>query len=98
MYKTDLVDKMFEKSEARRKPIYATRAAANEALEEMLGIIMETVSSGETVQLTGFGSFTAKPTAERQGTNPSTHEPMTIPAGLRVSFKAGTGFKNAVKS
>lgn len=96
MYKTDLINAMFEKSQAKGRPIYPNKTAAAEALEDILGIISGELESGGTVQLTGFGTFSVKETKERQGSNPSTHEKITIPAGRKVKFKPGTALAEMV--
>jgi DNA-binding protein HU-beta len=56
------------------------------------------VTRGDTVQLIGFGSFSAGARAERSGRNPSTGETITIPAAKTVKFTAGKGFKDAVNA
>lgn len=42
----------------------------------------------------GFGTFTLKNRAERQGRNPRTGEAITIPASKSVGFKASTNLKS----
>lgn len=42
----------------------------------------------------GFGTFNVKERAERQGRNPRTGKPITIPASKTVSFKAAPKFKD----
>ena len=44
----------------------------------------------------GFGTFTAKERAAREGINPLTKEPLKIPAKTVVSFKAGSKLKESV--
>jgi DNA-binding protein HU-beta len=44
--------------------------------------------------LIGFGSFEVKPRAARVGRNPKTGEPITLPAGKKVSFKASKFFRD----
>ena len=55
--------------------------------------IVEAVSAGETVSITGFGTFSVRERAERQGRNPQTGEALTIQARKAPHFKAGRGFK-----
>ncbi len=69
-------------------------------VEKVLGSILETikvsVAKDEDVQLIGFGSFTQVQRKERQGYNPRTKEPITIPASKSVKFKPGAALKDAV--
>ena len=44
----------------------------------------------------GFGTFNVKQRAERQGRNPRTGQPITIPASKTVSFKAAPKFKDSL--
>ncbi len=69
---------------------------ANEAVAAVLDVIMREVSAGEAVVLPGFGSFEARDRAAREGRNPKTGEPMTIPAGRVPAFKAGLAFRREV--
>ena len=69
---------------------------ANVMLDSLIEIIMETVASGEKVQLVGFGSFEAKQRAARIGRNPQTKEPVDIPAATVPTFHPGTIFKERV--
>ena len=67
------------------------------ALDATLEAIKNALSSGDTVSILGFGTFSVKERPEREGRNPMTGEPMTIKASKSVSFKAGKGLKDAVK-
>lgn len=48
--------------------------------------------------ITNFGSFKVKEVAERQGQNPQTGEPITIPAHKRVSFTPYKALKEEVNA
>ncbi|MEX0844502.1 MAG: HU family DNA-binding protein [Balneolaceae bacterium] len=48
--------------------------------------------------ITNFGSFKVKEVAERQGQNPQTGEPITIPAHKRVSFTPYKALKEKVNA
>ena len=58
--------------------------------------IVETLSGGEDVTITGFGTFGITERAAREGRNPQTGEPMQIPAGKTPRFRPGTQLKRAV--
>ena len=73
-----------------------TARDASIIIDCVLNIIMDTVASGEEVQLFGFGSFSVKHRDERQGRNPATGEAMTIAASNTPVFKAAKAFKDKV--
>jgi len=68
------------------------------SVNAVLDTITATVASGETVNIVGFGSFSAKNRAARTGHNPATGEEISIPAARVPVFKAGKGFKDAVNN
>jgi DNA-binding protein HU-beta len=65
-------------------------------LEALTETIMEAVAKGDKVALVGFGSFEAKQRQERQGRNPQTGQPLTIPATKIPAFSPGKVFKEQV--
>ena len=67
------------------------------AMSTMLQTIMEVVCEGAKLSFVGFGSFEIVNVAEKSGVNPNTGERITIPAAKRPKFRAGKGFKDAVK-
>lgn len=78
-------------------PKVASKKEAGEIVNEIFDTIAKTLSKGEEVVITGFGTFSAKKRAARQGVNPKTGEKITIPAMTVVKFKAGKSLKEAVK-
>jgi DNA-binding protein HU-beta len=68
-----------------------------EAVLEALGIAAaERLAAGEEVPLPGIGKLKVKVRAERQGRNPATGEPVTIPAKLKVSLVVAKALADAV--
>lgn len=55
------------------------------------------LSQGDTVQLTGFGSFEVRERQARTGVKPGTSEKIQIPASKYPAFKPGKGLKDRVK-
>ena len=94
MNKSDLVDAVAEKTGF-------TKADASRAVDALFGtddgIIVETLSNDERVQITGFGTFEAKHRKARTGRNPRTGETIKIAATKTPSFRAGKGLKDGVK-
>ncbi len=74
-----------------------TKKDAEKAVSATLDVITEALKNGEKVSLVGFGTFEVRERKERQGRNPQTREPMTIPASKLPAFSAGKALKDAVK-
>lgn len=91
MNKSELIDAIAEKSGL-------TKADAGRALDATVASISDALAKGESVTLVGFGTFSVKDRAERQGFNPKTKEPLTIPATKVPAFKPGKSLKDAVEA
>jgi DNA-binding protein HU-beta len=89
MNKAELVDAIAEKAAVTKKE-------ADAVLSAMMDIIMESVANNQKVTLVGFGTFEARERMAREGRNPSTGEPIQIPATTVPAFSAGKGFKELV--
>jgi len=59
-----------------------------EVLTQAIEIILRETNAGETVQLRGFGTFKRVERAAKQGRNPRTGDPISIPARSTLTFKA----------
>ena len=59
--------------------------------------VEKTVSKGEKVSVTGFGTFDPGTRAARKGVNPQTGKSITIPAMPMPRFRAGKRFKETVR-
>ena len=66
------------------------------AVNAAFDTIVETLVSGEKVQMVGFGVFDIKERGVRVGRNPKTREEIEIPATKVPFFKAGKALKDAV--
>lgn len=66
---------------------------AEAVVDAVLHEIEEKLIHGEEVKISGFGIFAKKERAERTGSNPSTHEKITIAASKTVTFKPAKGLK-----
>ncbi len=73
-----------------------TKEMAAKCYEGMVDTIKEALAKGEKIALVGFGNFEVKETAAREGKNPATGETIQIPAGKKVSFKAGKALKDSL--
>ncbi len=74
------------------------RAQAERAVNEIFSAVTEGLVTDGSVQIVGFGAWTVRNRAARMGRNPRTGEPVPIPAGRAVSFKAGKGLKDSLKN
>ena len=74
-----------------------TKVAATAAVNAVLDGISEGIKKGGPVQLIGFGAFSVKERAARQGRNPLTGEKIKIKATKVVSFKVGAELKATAK-
>ena len=63
-----------------------------------LGAITTALSSGDSVAITGFGSFLVRDRAARTGRNPQTGAAIQIKASKVPAFKAGKLLKESVNS
>ncbi|HUL10778.1 MAG TPA: HU family DNA-binding protein [Methylococcaceae bacterium] len=73
-----------------------TKVDAGRALDSLVDAVTAALKKGDTVSLVGFGSFSVKERAERQGRNPQTGNAITIKAAKIPAFKAGKALKDAV--
>ena len=89
MSKTELVEFIAAKAGL-------TKADATRALDATIEGITTGLKKEGKVALVGFGTFTAKKRAAREGINPLTKEPLHIDAKVVASFKAGSKLKDAL--
>ena len=73
-----------------------SKADATRALDACVEGLTEGLKKEGKVTLVGFGTFSAKKRAAREGINPLTKEPLKIPAKTVASFKAGSKLKDAL--
>ncbi len=90
MNKSELVERMAEEAGI-------SKAAAGQALDALIETITLALQNGETVSILGFGSFSVREYAAREGRNPQTKKKIKIPATKRPVFRAGKTLKEAVK-
>ncbi len=73
-----------------------SKAEASRVVDAVLAGITEGLKKDGKVAFVGFGTFSSKKRAAREGINPLTKEPMKIPAKNVISFKAGAKLKASV--
>ena len=90
MNKTELINAIAENASLSKKD-------AGAALEGTIKAISDALAKGDDVAIMGFGTFSVKERAAREGRNPATGETMMIAASKAPAFKAGKALKDAVK-
>jgi DNA-binding protein HU-beta len=90
MNKSDLIAAI-----AQRRDI--SRAAAQANLDATLEVIAEALKAGDSVVLSGFGTFEVSDRPERTGRNPRTGEPVSIRAARVPKFRPGKALKDSVQ-
>jgi DNA-binding protein HU-beta len=93
MNKQDLIEAILANKEAGIE----SKAAAARAVDAVLDGITAGIKKDGLVQLIGFGTFSVKERAAREGRNPLTGEKIKIKASKTVSFKVGAGLKATAK-
>ncbi|MDO5049477.1 MAG: HU family DNA-binding protein [Actinomycetaceae bacterium] len=88
--RTQLVAKIAEKANV-------TKVQADAALAAFQDVLIESLSEGEPVKVTGLFSVERVERAARTGRNPQTGEQIQIPAGFGVKISAGSTLKKAVQ-
>ena len=74
-----------------------SKKEARRVVDAMLDVVSERLQAGETVVLTGFGTFEVRERQARQGVNPKTRERMTIEATKTPGFSASNSLKLLVR-
>ena len=88
MNKSDLVSAIADHSGL-------SKADAARALEATTSAITGALAKGDSVAITGFGSFLVRARAARSGRNPQTGATIQIKASNAPAFKASKGLKGA---
>jgi len=89
MTKAELVNKIMQKTELGKKD-------AGLIVQTILDSIIESLQSGEKVELRGFGSFKIRVRGPRKGRNPKTGESVDVPAKKIPYFKPGKELRDLI--
>ncbi len=73
-----------------------SKADAARAIDAVVESITKALKKGQQVSVVGFGTFSVKHRAARNGRNPQTGETIKIAASNVPGFKAGKALKDAV--
>ncbi len=89
MNKAELITAMAENSGLTKK-------VAEQALKSFQDVVAEQLSTGNKIQLVGFGTFETSKRTARTGRNPQSGKTMQIPASTVPKFKPGKALKDTV--
>ncbi len=89
MTKADLVERVAKEAELTKKD-------AEQLVEIVFDSIIDSLNSGEKIELRGFGSFRVRQRNERSGRNPKTGAAVSIPAKRVAYFKPGKELKELI--
>lgn len=74
------------------------KSESESALNAVISCLSDLLAKGDSIVLPGFASLSVKERAARTGRNPSTGQPLNIPASKIVSFKAGSKLKEVINA
>jgi integration host factor subunit alpha len=78
--KAQIVEALFAKN-------IFTKIQSAQIIDTLFELIKQSLEDGEDVLISGFGKFSVKEKHQRNGRNPQTGEPMTLPPRKVVTFK-----------
>ena len=90
MTKADLVEKIFEK-------IGLSKKEAQEIIEILFDTMKQAFIEGDSVKITGFGTFNIRQKMSRRGRNPKTGEELEITPRRVITFRASNQLKSVME-
>jgi len=87
--KADIVELLYRK-------VGFSKTESADVVESILEIMKERLEAGETVKLSGFGSFLVHEKKPRRVRNPQTGESITIRGRRLLNFKPSPVLKNSM--
>ena len=90
MTKAELVEKVSEKVDG------LTKKQTEVIINTIFDSIKDALSTGDKIEIRGFCSFKIRSRKQREGRNPKTGSPVSVPAKKVPFFKAGKELKELV--
>jgi len=90
MTKADIVNLVFEK-------VGLPRNETQDIVEAVFDTIKDTLITGESIKVSGFGTFNIRKKSARVGRNPKTKEEVEITPRRVVTFKASDQLKEVIE-
>lgn len=73
-----------------------TKKNLQHAYDALEAALLETLVSGESVQISGFGTFSARVQEPHSARNPKTNEIVQVPSTRRLTFIPGRTLKEKI--
>ena len=89
MTKADIVNQVFEN-------VGIPKNEAQAIVEVIFNTVKQTLVAGESIKISGFGTFTIRKKTARIGRNPRTKEEVEITPRKVVTFRASDFLKEAI--
>jgi DNA-binding protein HU-beta len=89
MNQSELIEKVARATELNQ-------AAAGQAVKAVVNAILNSLLAGETVRVSGLGTFNVAARPAREGRNPQSGKAIKIAASKAVRFRAGKAVKDAL--
>ncbi len=89
MTKADLVDAIFEK-------VGLSKKEAHDLVEVLFDTMKQTFAEGESVKISGFGTFNVRKKLARRGRNPKTGEDLEITPRRVITFRVSNQLKEEI--
>jgi integration host factor subunit alpha len=90
MTKADLVDIIFGK-------VGLSKIESQNIIELIFDTVKQTLIEGESVKVSGFGTFNVKKKNARRGRNPKTGQELQITPRRVITFRASNHFKDLIE-
>ncbi|MEM1348346.1 MAG: HU family DNA-binding protein [Myxococcota bacterium] len=94
MTKSDLINAVH--AAAADADIEMTKKATGELIDIVFDQVASAIDSEKRFAYPNFGTFTVKHRKEREGRNPRTKKPITIPASNTVNFKPAPTLRDSI--
>lgn len=90
MNKAELIETIAQKTGIPKR-------TARDAVNTIFNTISKSLADGQTVRITGFGSFAARPRRSSSRINPQTGQRLMVPSKVVPAFRAGRELKEMVR-
>lgn len=86
MTRSEWIEKAAEQSGITKKEL-------RQAYDALFDVLLETLKEGESVQISGLGSFVVRVQEEHVARNPKTNRSVTVPTSRKLVFLPGKKIK-----
>lgn len=96
MTKSELINAVHAEATSGDDGIEITKKDTGTIIDIVFGQVAAAIEDEKRFSYPSFGTFTVKHRKEREGRNPRTKEPITIPASNTVNFKPAPALKDRI--